>query len=167
MASDFGTRLKALREAKGLRQRDLASILDVDPMQISRWERGPRTPKDAAELVALAEALDTTTDYLLRGVSVTPVDRPSAAEVRAWPVVAELTAALGAEGPPTDEELVELASLSAFHRGSRGDADVALVYGMRDAIRGMRNAMTPEQAQASAEATARYTDPNVPRRKKR
>ena len=40
----FGKDLKKLRKRMGIRQEDLAKMLDVDPLTISRWERGERRP---------------------------------------------------------------------------------------------------------------------------
>lgn len=164
--TSFGARMKAARERLGMTQRELATATDIDAMQISRWERGPRTPQNQDELIRLAETLGVTIDHLVRGTAPTSNARWTADEIRAWPVVPLLVELMAGE-EPTDEELVEVVKVSAYHRGSDGDADMRLVTGMRDAIRSMRTAMTPEQARASAEATARHTDPNVPRRRKR
>lgn len=38
-------RLKLYRRAMGLTQKDLAFLIDKDPVQISRWERNRRVPK--------------------------------------------------------------------------------------------------------------------------
>lgn len=169
-AETLGSRLRELREAKGLKQREVAAEVGIDQMQISRWERGITKPHNPEHLAQLAEALGTTVDYLLRGSAPREetVDRdaePKAAEIRTWPAIAHLVEAMAGE-EPTDEELEEIVTLAAFHRGSRGDADMRLVMGMRDAIRGMRTAMTPEQAAASREATGRHRDPSVPLRRR-
>lgn len=36
--------IRAARKAQGLRQRDLAALLDTDAMSVSRWERGIARP---------------------------------------------------------------------------------------------------------------------------
>ena len=36
--------MKAWREARGITQRRLATLLDVEPVTVSRWERGERQP---------------------------------------------------------------------------------------------------------------------------
>ena len=41
---EFGEELKKLRKKMGIRQEDFAKMLDVDPLTISRWERGERRP---------------------------------------------------------------------------------------------------------------------------
>lgn len=158
--------MKAARKRLGITQRELATDTNIDAMQISRWERGPRTPQDQNELIRLADRLGVTIDHLVRGASPTGGPRWTAEEIREWPATALLVELMAGE-EPTDEELVEVVKFSVFHRGSGGDADVRLVTGMRDAIRSMRTAMTPEQARASAEATARHTDPSVPPRRRR
>jgi transcriptional regulator with XRE-family HTH domain len=49
--------LVTARKAKGLTQRQLATLIDTDAFQVSRWERGANRPTDAT-LVRLAQALD-------------------------------------------------------------------------------------------------------------
>ena len=41
---NFGKQLKELRKKMGLKQDDVARLMDVDPLTISRWERGERKP---------------------------------------------------------------------------------------------------------------------------
>ena len=41
---NFGKQLKELRKKMGLKQEDFARLMDVDPLTISRWERGERKP---------------------------------------------------------------------------------------------------------------------------
>lgn len=66
LAKDFGQRLKEVREARRTSQEDLAAMASVHVMQISRYERGLGMPA-AETLVAVANALKVTTDYLLLG----------------------------------------------------------------------------------------------------
>lgn len=56
--------IKKLRLAKGLSQTELASRLHVVRQTISKWEKGLSVP-DAALLIRLAEALDTSVTALL------------------------------------------------------------------------------------------------------
>lgn len=60
---DFGERLKRVRKGR-YNQEELASLIGVHTNTISRWENGSRSP-DADTLQKLAQALDTTTAYLL------------------------------------------------------------------------------------------------------
>lgn len=55
-------------------QQDVAEALDVSPSLISRYERGKTTP-DSSSLIALAQALDTRPDALLRPTYI-EVTRP-------------------------------------------------------------------------------------------
>lgn len=48
--------LKAAREAAGFKQRELAALLEIGEMQVSRWERGIVLPNHA-NLIRLAWAL--------------------------------------------------------------------------------------------------------------
>ncbi len=66
MARTFGERLHRYREDRGLSQRQLSALAGVDPVQISRYERGLGLPA-ADTLVAIAKALHVSLDTLLLG----------------------------------------------------------------------------------------------------
>lgn len=56
--------IKNLRKSKGLSQEELAIRLNVVRQTVSKWENGLSVP-DAALLISLAEALDTSVAVLL------------------------------------------------------------------------------------------------------
>lgn len=60
----FSERLKMLRTSKGLKQKDIASILKINPNTYCRYENGDRTPPPEI-LIKLAEIFNVSTDYLL------------------------------------------------------------------------------------------------------
>lgn len=60
----FGERLKELRIKFGLKQYELAEILDVSQSTIGMYENDQRTPPSES-IVKLAEYFNVTTDYLL------------------------------------------------------------------------------------------------------
>lgn len=62
----IGNQIAALRKERGLTQSDLGERLDVSFQAVSKWERGETLP-DAAILVDLADALETTVDFILTG----------------------------------------------------------------------------------------------------
>ena len=64
----IGTRIKELREAKGLRQAQLGEQLSVSDKTISKWEKDKSQP-DAESMVALASFFGVTLDYLLAGAT--------------------------------------------------------------------------------------------------
>jgi transcriptional regulator with XRE-family HTH domain len=66
LAREFGKRLRALREERGLTQRQLAERLDAEVPQISRYETGAYLP-NAETLVSLATVLHVDLDELLLG----------------------------------------------------------------------------------------------------
>jgi transcriptional regulator with XRE-family HTH domain len=66
MAKAFGSRLKKLRQDKGLTQRQLAEIVGCEVVLISRYERGEGLPKFDT-LILLADALHVSTDELALG----------------------------------------------------------------------------------------------------
>lgn len=56
----LGTNLQRIRLSRGLTQRRLAALVnDVDPLAVSRWERGASMPS-GPNLAALAMALGVT-----------------------------------------------------------------------------------------------------------
>ncbi len=60
----FGQRLVAAREAKGLKQKELAAALNISSTRLNYWEKDKRQPE--IEMIrALSNALDVTTDYLI------------------------------------------------------------------------------------------------------
>jgi transcriptional regulator with XRE-family HTH domain len=72
----FGARLSALREARGLSQKQLAAKLRISVSTLSRHERGEASPR-FDELLALREVLRVNLDFLATGegpVGIQPVD---------------------------------------------------------------------------------------------
>lgn len=61
---DFGERLKVLRQAKGLTQKQLALQLGLSKSVVSSYENGFRYPSFDV-LIKIASVFSTTTDYLL------------------------------------------------------------------------------------------------------
>lgn len=62
----MGGRIKTLRKAKHWPQKHLALMVGIRFEQLNKYESGLNTPP-VDTLVRLAEALDTTVDYLLTG----------------------------------------------------------------------------------------------------
>ena len=60
----FGARLRLFRKALGIKQAELAARLNVSPQAIAVYETGKREP-NLKNLIALARALNTSTDSLL------------------------------------------------------------------------------------------------------
>ena len=71
--------IKALRQAKGLSQEELALQLNVVRQTISKWEQGLSVP-DSELLVSLANALDTSVSTLL-GENITEQKEDSLKEI--------------------------------------------------------------------------------------
>ncbi|MDR2166579.1 MAG: helix-turn-helix domain-containing protein [Clostridiales bacterium] len=63
---EFKEKIYILRKQKGLSQEQLADIISVSRQSISKWELGESIP-DMANIVNLSEALNVSTDYLLKG----------------------------------------------------------------------------------------------------
>ena len=62
----FGERIMELRKAAGVSQLDLAKALEVSRQAVSKWENDLAYP-DVANLIRLAELLDTDIEYLATG----------------------------------------------------------------------------------------------------
>ena len=61
---DFGKRLKALREEKGLKQIDMAEVMGITDRQYQRYEYG-MVNVPATTLNFFADYFNVTADYLL------------------------------------------------------------------------------------------------------
>lgn len=68
-----GERISALRKKQGLKQVELAKKLNVSRQIISYYETGARLP-NTEDIAALAEILNTTTDYLIGLTSAASTD---------------------------------------------------------------------------------------------
>lgn len=64
---EFGKRVKQARADKHLTQMQLAEILGIEWQQLSRIERGVSGCSNEL-LVSLSEALNVSTDFLLKGI---------------------------------------------------------------------------------------------------
>ena len=62
----LGVRLKNLRKQKRWSQKELAAKVDIRFQQLNKYESGLNTPP-AEMLISLADALETSIDYLLTG----------------------------------------------------------------------------------------------------
>lgn len=66
-----GENLRNLREKKGLSQAALARLIGTQRQRVTEWETGTKVPS-LESLVKLAEALDTSTNSLVKGVIEKP-----------------------------------------------------------------------------------------------
>lgn len=68
IVSDFPTRLRELRKAKGYTQQELADILGLSKQTIYEYEKGRRYPKGkeiTPTLVKIANCFSVSIEYLL------------------------------------------------------------------------------------------------------
>jgi transcriptional regulator with XRE-family HTH domain len=61
---ELGDRIREARASKGWKQRELASEVEVEPITVSRWERGATTP-DLDVLRLVAEATGKPLSYFV------------------------------------------------------------------------------------------------------
>ncbi len=69
--AQLGERIRAARAAKGWKQKHLAAEVDVEPITVSRWERGATTP-DLDVLGRLASATGKPVSYFVGGGEAAP-----------------------------------------------------------------------------------------------
>lgn len=62
----LGERIIELRKAAGMSQYELSKAMDVSRQAVSKWETDQSSP-DAANLIRLAEILDSDIEYLTTG----------------------------------------------------------------------------------------------------
>jgi len=70
----LGLRIGMLRRQKGLKQDEIAEMLNVTPQAVSKWENDQTCP-DISLLPQLANMLGVTVDELLTGKSAAPETR--------------------------------------------------------------------------------------------
>ncbi|NCB53096.1 MAG: XRE family transcriptional regulator [Clostridia bacterium] len=67
--------LKQIRTDRGIKQRELANLLNTSCATVSRWESGVNEPRDDATLIKLSGILGVSVDELL-GVKGNPISAP-------------------------------------------------------------------------------------------
>jgi transcriptional regulator with XRE-family HTH domain len=67
--------LKQIRTNRGIKQRELAGLLNTSCATVSRWESGVNEPRDDATLIKLSGILGVSVDELL-GVKANPTSAP-------------------------------------------------------------------------------------------
>jgi transcriptional regulator with XRE-family HTH domain len=72
MQNGFARRLRELRTEKGLRQKELAHLVELHYNHIGRYERGQSQPT-ADALKRLASALSVSVDYLVGSSAQSPI----------------------------------------------------------------------------------------------
>jgi transcriptional regulator with XRE-family HTH domain len=76
MAETIGSRVKRAREQKGWTQAELARRITTSANAINLLEQGTTYDPHASRIVALAQALEVSADYLLGLTEPTPAQRP-------------------------------------------------------------------------------------------
>lgn len=64
MSKEFQNRLRELRTAKGISQKQLGEIIGATYSAVSYWENGVNEPK-VSYIIALCDYFDVSADYLL------------------------------------------------------------------------------------------------------
>ena len=90
----IAARIKAARVEKGWKQKHLAAAVQVEPVTVSRWERGATTP-DFDALALIAEATGKPVSYLLAEEPSDPGEPALSEAVERLEAAAERIAAEG------------------------------------------------------------------------
>lgn len=98
----FAKRLRALRENKGLTQKEVGSLIGITDAAVGMWEQGRRLP-DAETMARLAEIFGVTVNYLLGIDDSSTYKDPS---TLSW---------WYRDTPPTDVELEEFLKNANVH----------------------------------------------------
>lgn len=102
-----GVRIKELRKKKGWKQAELGKRVNVSSQVISNWER-EYTAISHGDIIRLAEALETSTDYLLMKTD-NPDGKSEDDEIQKSIIIDKIKA----EFPDADLMFKDLASLTA------------------------------------------------------
>lgn len=79
---ELGDRLKKLREENGISQLELAKVLNLSNVMLSRYEKNKRSP-DYETLNKLADFYGVTTDFLLGRTNIRNPQKHMAADSQA------------------------------------------------------------------------------------
>ena len=86
-------RLKETREKKGIKQSELASLLNVSQATLSNWERNVHEP-DSFSLIELSKILNVSIDYLLNVSPIKQIERHKGIKI---PVLGKIPAGIPIE----------------------------------------------------------------------
>lgn len=115
-----GSRIESLRASKGISQLELAKMLGYkSDSTISKWESGASIPT-GTKIVKLAQALGTSTDYILFGDGPeTTEDQPTNAHDDIDIIIAN---AMMFDGKPlTEDDKRAIRGIIAGYMSSKGD----------------------------------------------
>jgi Zn-dependent peptidase ImmA (M78 family)/transcriptional regulator with XRE-family HTH domain len=158
MESDVGSRIRAFREAAGLRAQELAARIDMDPTVLSKIENGHRAVK-SGELARIADGLRVSPLALLEDAPLL-ANLPMAARRAGQSITAggaydrllsltELHVVLADAGLPTSPNLAARPDVSG--RGWLETAETMAAFA-RDQLPGATNATGDQRLGALADA---------------
>lgn len=105
----LGERIRAARAAKGWKQKHLAAEVEVEPITISRWERGATKP-DLEVINLVAEATGKPVSYFIGGEEPAPAPADSSALERSAERIEAAALQLATQADRIEEMLAELRS---------------------------------------------------------
>ena len=108
--AELGKKIREARAEKGWKQKHLAAQVEVEPITVSRWERGATTP-DLDVLRLVADATGKPVSYFVAGEGET------AAPSGGGPALEEAVRRIEASTARIEESLAELRAELARLRG--------------------------------------------------
>lgn len=103
---NLSEKILKLRKARGMKQEELAELMNISRQAVSKWETGESVP-ETAKIVQLSELFGVSTDYLLKnesevseGIHINNIEPPPPAAKKrsAAYITALITFILGALG---------------------------------------------------------------------
>lgn len=115
-----GSRIESLRASKGISQLELAKMLGYkSDSTISKWESGASIPT-GTKIVKLAQALGTSTDYILFGNGPETTDEPQ--QPNDHDIDEIIANAMMFDGKPlTEDDKRAIRGIIAGYMSSKGD----------------------------------------------
>ena len=106
--SMLGSRIAAMRLARGISQAQLAKLLQISPSAMGMYEQGRREPS-VQIIVDLSRHLSVSTDFLLTGQAATPEEAALlTALLEQWVETADRKLSRRPDRPFTRQELASL-----------------------------------------------------------
>ncbi|QBO36941.1 XRE family transcriptional regulator [Periweissella cryptocerci] len=103
----FTARLEQAMEQVGMTQRDLAETTNINKAVINRIILGTRPARDN-EITAMAEALNVSTDWLLKGTHSSETNDPQDKNIDLKKAIEDEDVLLSYDGKPIPDEYAEM-----------------------------------------------------------
>ncbi|WP_273859560.1 LexA family protein [Photobacterium sp. GSS17] len=129
MLETVGSRIRRLRKALGLTQKDVANYLKTSAAAVTQWENDQTKP-NSNNIITLAKLLETTPEMIVEGKEAPKTHFPHTVETRVIPILSWVQAGHWTESCTAEElgdnvewqETTAKVSANAFALKVRGDS---------------------------------------------